>query len=91
MSVKIASIFFTQERDDVGLLTIEPAAQDRDQQLEREHTRSYVTAVDPSMGHYGVRSSCSPFRFNAVRRRTSCSACSITVSITVDFNSASVL
>lgn len=25
-----ASIFFTQERDNVGLLTMEPAAQDRD-------------------------------------------------------------
>ena len=33
-------ILFAQERDDLGLLTMEPAAQGRDQQLEREHTRS---------------------------------------------------
>ena len=34
------SILFAQERDDVGLLTMEPASQNRDQQLEREHPRS---------------------------------------------------
>ena len=34
------SILFAQERDHVGLLTMEPAAQRRDQQLEREHARS---------------------------------------------------
>ena len=34
------AILFAQERDDVGLLAMEPAAQRRDQQLEREHARS---------------------------------------------------
>ena len=31
------SILFTQERDDIGLVTLEPSTQRDDQQLEREH------------------------------------------------------
>ena len=31
------SILFTQERDDIGLLTLELSTQRDDQQLEREH------------------------------------------------------
>ena len=34
------SILFAQKRDDIGLLTLEPAAQRGDHQLEREHGRS---------------------------------------------------
>ena len=34
------SILFTQERDDIGLLTLEPSAQHGDQQLKLEHGRS---------------------------------------------------
>ena len=48
------SILFAQERDDVGLLTMEPAAQGRDQQLEREHARSLRHGGDPPVGHYGI-------------------------------------
>ena len=34
------SVLFAQERDDIGLLTLEPSAQRGDQQLKREHGRS---------------------------------------------------
>ena len=33
-------VFLPQERDDVGLLTMEPATQRGDQQLERKHAWS---------------------------------------------------
>ena len=34
------AILLAKERDDIGLLTLEPSAQGGDQQLEREHGRS---------------------------------------------------
>lgn len=50
------AILFPQERDDVGLLTMEPATQGRDQQLERGHGRSPRHGRRSTCGHYGVRS-----------------------------------
>jgi hypothetical protein len=49
------TVLFTEERDYVGLLTMEPTAQGREQQLKREHTRSLRHAADPSVGHYALR------------------------------------
>jgi hypothetical protein len=54
------AILLTQKRDDVRLLTIEPAAQGSDQQLERVHGRSHamaliqlwdITATSAARGH----------------------------------------
>jgi hypothetical protein len=47
------TVFFAKEPNHVGLLTMEPAGQGCEQQLEREHARSL---------RHGSRSSCGTLR-----------------------------
>ena len=44
------AILFAKVRDHVGLLTMEPAAQCRDQQLERSTLEVYATATESTCG-----------------------------------------
>jgi hypothetical protein len=46
------AILFSQERDQIGLLTMKPRTDCHDDQLKQSHARSLGDRVDPVVGHY---------------------------------------
>ena len=48
------AILFSQERDQICLLTMKPRTHRHDDQLKRSHARSLGDRVDPVVGHHAV-------------------------------------
>jgi hypothetical protein len=62
------AILFSQERDQICLLTMKPRTHRHDEQLKRSHARSLGDRIDPVVGHYAVWSACrgTPHRIHCI-------------------------